>query len=280
MKSKADILAWVGTRIGKPPGFERLARRFLPPEQCNHLPELCVTRDECLFLTRPSLPLGWYVVFFGSYEPELRAIIRTVLPHGGVAVDIGANVGWHTLLMARLVAAEGRVLAIEANPSVCEQLARNIRINRFDHVKVIPSAVAETEKTLQFFAPHADDPQSGTGYVVSDADRRTQLLSLAARPLDTIAAEAQLTRLDFIKIDVEGYEWPVLQGGERTIANWRPYIVFEFDRAYAGRGDGTPEKFAEFFDRHRYRLFAIDRNWGRAVAATSWPDCANMLAIP
>ena len=274
------MLAWIGTRIGKPPGIERLARRLLPPEKCGHMPELCLVRDETLFVTRPFLPIGWHVTFFGSYEPELRSVIRTILPRGGIAIDIGANVGWHTLLMARLVGAEGRVVAIEANPSICEQLVRNLAVNRFDHVNVILSAVAETEKTLHFFGPDSDDPRSATGHVVSEADGRMEILSLTARPLDAIAAEAQLARLDFIKIDVEGYEWPVLQGGEHTIANFRPYIVFEFDRSYAGRGGGTADLFADFFGRHRYQLFAVGRSWAEAVKLSNWPDCANLLAIP
>lgn len=280
MTDIADVLAWLGTRISKPPGFERIARHLLPAEKCAHMPELCLLRDGSLFVTRPALPLGWHVTFFGTYEPELRAIVRAVLPQGGVAIDIGANVGWHTLLMARLVGAAGRVLAVEANRSICAQLARNIKINRFDHVQVIPSAVAESEKTLQFFAPDADDVQSGTGHIATEAEGRTGLVPVSCRPLDAIVTEAQLERLDFIKIDVEGYEWPALQGGEKIIARLRPYIIFEFDRAYAGRGGGTPELFADFFSRHRYRLFAIERNWARAIDASTWPDCANLLAIP
>jgi FkbM family methyltransferase len=237
-------------------------------------------RDGSLFLIRPGLPLGWYVTFFGSFEPELREIFRAVLPPAGVAIDIGANVGWHTLLMARLSGTHGRVLAVEPNPSVRAQLARNIRLNRLDHVDVIPYVVAETEKSLAFCGPDANDPSSGDGYVASADEARTDLLSLDARPLDAITGEARLERLDLIKIDVEGYEWPVLQGGEHTIAKWRPYIVFEFDRAYAGRGGGTPELIADFFDRHGYELFEVQRGRAQAVELSNWPNCANLLAIP
>src|SRR6266404_5658147 len=103
MSNNVEILSWIGNRIGKPPGWERIVRMFVSPEKCRGWPEVCLVRDGAVFLAQPGVPVGWHVVFFGTYEPELREIFRAVLPTGGVAIDIGANVGWHTLLMARLV---------------------------------------------------------------------------------------------------------------------------------------------------------------------------------
>ena len=60
-----------------------------------------------------------------------------------------------------------------------------------------------------------------------------------------------------IKIDVEGFEWPVFRGGEETIAKFRPHIIFEYDHKSGSRGGGTPELISEFFRAQRYRLFAI-----------------------
>jgi len=89
-----------------------------------------------------------------------------------------------------------------------------------------------------------------------------------------------LERLDLIKIDVEGFEWPVLRGGEETIAKFRPFIVFEHDARFAARGGGSPRLLADFFVRHGYRLFAIGRTWTQAVDRDHWPDCADLWAIP
>jgi FkbM family methyltransferase len=280
MRRRAEILSWIGTRIGKPFGFERVMRFLLPIRKCTDIPEICLVRDGTLFVTRPGLPLGWHVAFFGSYEPELREIMRTVLPTGGVAIDVGANVGWHTLLMARLVGAHGRVLAIEANPSICEQLMRNVGLNRLAQVDLIPVAVADSETTLDFCGPSADDPASASGHVVSDAAKGMGSIRVAARPLDAIVSEKQIERLDLIKIDVEGFEWPALKGGEKTIAKFRPHILFEFDSAHVGRGGGSSSLFFEFFQRHEYRLFSVGRNWAGALDLSTWPDCANIFATP
>jgi FkbM family methyltransferase len=271
-------LAWLGNRLGKPPGFERIVRFLIPPQRCAALPEVCLVRDGSLFLTRLALPLGWHIGFFGSYESELRDIMRTVLPVAGTAIDVGANAGWHTLLMARLVGPQGRVLAVEPNPSVREDLRRNIAINRLGHVEVVGSALADAPGTLNFVAPHAEHPASASGHVVMDDAAPPDAMPVAASTLDVLAAEQRLDRLDLIKIDAEGFEWPILQGAQTSIARFRPYIIFEFDQAYAARGRDSGRLFAEFFQRHNYRLFAVGRHWAELVDA--WPVSANIFAVP
>ena len=280
MRRRVEILAWVGSRLGKPPGFERVVRCLAPMHKCAHIPEICLVREGSLFLTRLGLPLGWHVGFFGSYEPELRDIMRAVLPPDGVAVDVGANVGWHTLLMARLVGPRGRVLAIEPNPSIRERLLCNIRLNQLAQIEVVACAIAESKRVLDFFAPDADDPASASGHVVSDEKDKSGSIRVEASTLDAIVPQKQLDRIDLLKIDAEGFEWPVLQGSEKTIARFRPYIMFEFDEAYASRGGGTTALFCEFFRRHRYRLFSVGRNWAELIDFLTWPANANIFAAP
>jgi FkbM family methyltransferase len=281
MATVIEILAGIGRRIGKPPGWERVVRWFASPESCRDMPDICVVCDGIVFLAQPSVPLGWHVTFFGSYEPELREIFRAVLPAGAVAIDVGANVGWHALLMAKLVGQGGRVLAAEANPSVRERLEGNLRANHFSHVAVIPHAIAEAEGILEFYGPQACDAGSGDGHVIGPGGRAAgATIRVEARSLDSIVELARVDRLDLVKIDVEGFEWPVLRGAEKSVAKFRPHIVFEYNAEYAMRGGGTPELFTEYFDRHRYRLFAVGRNWAEAVAVGRWPRCADIWAVP
>jgi FkbM family methyltransferase len=281
MSKMTEILSWIGNRIGKPPGWERVVRIFSSPEKCRGMRDLCVVREGMSFLAQPAVPLGWHVAFFGTYEPELREIFRAVLPMGGVAIDIGANVGWHTLLMARLVGDNGHVLAAEANPSVRTRLQDNLNLNRFGQVEVIPYAIANSEETVEFYGPKADDVDSGSGYVVRDVVKeRRAIIRVETRRLDAIVSVAKIERLDLIKIDVEGLEWPVLQGGQQTIAKFRPHIVFEYNAEYVARGRGDPHTIAEFFRMHRYRLFAIGRTWAKFVETENWPNCADIWAVP
>ena len=280
VRRRAELLAWLGNRLGKPPGFERVVRFLAPPGGFAGLPEVCLVRDGSLFLTKLALPLGWHINFFGSYEPELRDIMRAVLPAGGSAIDVGANAGWHTLLMARLAGPHGRVLAVEPNPSVREHLGRNIAVNRLGQVEVVGAVLAEAPGTLNFVAPGADDPTSASGHVVMDDSAPPQAIRVEASTLDVLAAEKKLDRLDLVKIDAEGFEWPILQGAQTSIARFRPYIIFEFDRAYAAPGRDSGKLFAEFFQHHNYRLFAVGRNGSELIDKEKWPSTANIFASP
>jgi len=281
MNKSFSVLSRIGNQIGKPPGWERIVRMFAPPEKCADLGELCIVRDGVVFVAKPATFIGWSVAFFGTYEPELREIFRAVLLTGGVAVDVGANVGWHTLLMARLVGDEGRVLAAEANPSVRGRLHNNLKLNRFTQVEVIPFAIADTEGIVDFYDPEADNSDPGNGHVVADgAPPKRETIRVETRRLDTIVSMANVERLDLIKIDVEGFEWPVLKGGEQSIAKFRPHIIFEYNAEYTSRGRADPCVIAEFFHRQRYRLFAIRRNWAESVGPENWPDNAEIWATP
>ena len=72
MNKMIEMLAWIGNRIGKPPGWERVVMLFASPEKCRAMRDICVVRDGVAFFAQPSVPLGWRVAFFGNYEPELR----------------------------------------------------------------------------------------------------------------------------------------------------------------------------------------------------------------
>lgn len=276
-----ELLVWVGARLGKPPGWERVARALAPPKKFAQAGDLCVVRDGQLFLAQPTLTLGWNVVMFGTYEPELRGIIRTVLSNGSVAVDVGANVGWHTLLMAARVGEAGLVVAVEPNPSVRRRLEAHLKLNRLSQVRVVPCALGDHQGTTSFWGPPAESPSAGDGHLISGTPGEEQsVIQVEIRRLDAVLAEPPVSRLDLIKIDVEGFEWPVLKGGAETIARFRPQIVFEFDKEYFVRGGGTTDQVEEFFEKHRYRLFAIQRNWGAAMEPGKWPRNADIWAIP
>ena len=278
MTAGIAFLSWLNGHIGKPRGWERVVCALAPPEKCKALGEPCVLRDGSLFVVQPGLQLGWHVLLFGAYEREVREIMRAVVPRGGTVIDVGANVGWHSLLMARLVGADGRVLAVEANASIRRRLALNIALNRLANVDLVPCALSSREQMLKFTVRTAEQPDSASGHVLAD-DAGGEAAAIEARPLDAIVREKACARVDFLKIDVEGFEWPVLQGAEETVSRFRPHIVFEFDKAYWPRGGGDPASLSAFFDTHRYRLFTIGRDCCTAIAG-DWPDCANIYAVP
>jgi FkbM family methyltransferase len=161
-----------------------------------------------------------------SYEPEVSAALRDVLGTGGTFVDVGANLGWFSLLGASLVGPSGRVIAIEPNPLNVALLRDSATDNGFDNIDALvlalaaqPGAIAlETDGSNGRITPIDGPPAEPieASYVV------------AARPLDDVLSEAGVTRVDAIKIDVEGAEPLVLKGAGDTITRYRPVLISEF----------------------------------------------------
>jgi FkbM family methyltransferase len=256
-------------------------RQVVPFAECRDLSQRWIRREGVLFLAKPSVPIGYNVTFFGTYEPELRALMREYLRPGTVAVDVGANVGWHTLLMARLVRPGGRVLAVEANPSVRERLAEHLQANDLSNVTIVPSALGSQPGKLRFLAPPVDSIGAGDGHVAGEKDKDAQhLVETEVTTLDALAEREGLQRMDFVKIDVEGFEWPVLQGAANALARFRPVVCFEFNSIYTGRGEGDPEALREYFGKLDYELAVITRRGPEVLRHDAWPACANLLALP
>lgn len=121
---------------------------------------------------------------------------------------------------------------------------------------------------------------AGNGHVVEpSASPPANALGVQARPLDRGVVDATLMRVDLIKIDMKGFEWPVLQGAEETLVRFRSHVVIECNAVYAARGGGGAPGIAEFFRRYRYWLFAVYRNWVELIEDRSWPGCVEIWAV-
>lgn len=174
-----------------------------------------------------------HMLFDGYWEYWLtRFIVSTVKPNSVVA-DVGANLGYYTLLMAELVGPGGMVHAFEANPEICKLLEATVKLNGFSsRVTVHNKALVGPGQpaTVSLFVPEAE-PKNATLVPDDFAWPSGSTVKVDAMQLDDIGFE----RLDFAKIDVEGAEFDVLSGAQRTLSACRPKVVCEvnFDRAYS-----------------------------------------------
>jgi len=97
----------------------------------------------------------------GSYEPNTTKLLKRFLKPGMWAIDVGANIGAFTLIMARQVGETGRVLAIEPYPFVAERLVENLSLNRMLNVQVVMCALADRSKTATLYVPDPKWPNQG-----------------------------------------------------------------------------------------------------------------------
>lgn len=147
-------------------------------------------------------------------NPIVEAMKKHIKP-GSVAIDIGAHVGTHSLIMSKLTGKEGKVIAFEPQLKLFSELVMNMVLNQCDNVKAFRCAVGEEFRLVEMNPPVVDN-EGGTK--IGKGGDKAQLI-----PLDSLG----LTNVSLIKVDVENYEYEVLLGAEKTIKENRPVIIIE-----------------------------------------------------
>jgi FkbM family methyltransferase len=164
------------------------------------------------------------------YEPGATGAVQRYLEPGGVFIDVGANVGYFTILAAFAVGPEGRVIAFEPNPGVRRQLEHHVRLNGVgDRVTVAGVALADRdEDEVPFFTscwPENDGISSLTPSAETIARgglRPDATIAVRVQTLDSFLGSIAIPRIDLMKIDVEGAERQVLAGMAETFDRRRP----------------------------------------------------------
>lgn len=164
--------------------------------------------------------IATYVWVFAEWEPELTRFVSSRLADGDVFVDIGANIGYYSLLAARSVGDDGGVVAVEASPAMFAELRRNVELNDLDaRIRLVNKAAAAKSGTLTVFA----GPRHNAGMSTTLASRGlTVETTVPAMPLDELLTFGEITSMRLIKIDVEGAEPDVLAGMGNLIGALRP----------------------------------------------------------
>ncbi len=221
----------------------------------------------------------------GSYEPEVTAALRTVLGPGATLVDIGANIGWFSLLGATLVGPTGKVIAIEPNPRNVALLRQSAQDNGLDNIEVLAVALSERPGAVALETDGSNGriiPVDGPPAAPVEAE-----FVVASYPLDEILASAGVGRVEVIKIDVEGAEPLVLRGATTTIASSRPVLITEFfPLALDSSPWGSARGYLAALRALGYRLSVIgeegEHDDGEILARAGAPgkDHVDLLARP
>jgi FkbM family methyltransferase len=198
----------------------------------------------------------------GYYESWVADFLSRALKPGHVALDIGANVGCHTLVMASAVGNQGRVIAFEPNPRILTRLRSNVLLNRFEHVELLTVALSDNQgRSSIFIPPELDHNQGLASMHRANLGEACEEVSVEVELLDDVVREKNLTRVDLIKMDVEGHEWRVLQGARKTLERFKPVLVFEFSQRQWNNAGFSPEQVEEFLSDLGYDLFVMRKEY-------------------
>lgn len=195
----------------------------------------------------------------GTCEPPVQRCLGEHLGTGGVFLDIGANIGFFSIIAARLVGPGGRVLAIEPVPENARLIRANARINRLGNVEVIEAAAgAGSGQGRLFIAAHSG------GATLSADDAPPDMVDVMDVPVvvvDELVNEARIPVPTVVKIDVEGTEPAVIDGMARTLERLRPVVIFEVDDADPRQAERKYEALAARIGAFGYRVDRLERSY-------------------
>ncbi len=213
----------------------------------------------------------------GYYEPGLTELCARYIKPGADVLDIGANIGFHSVYFAQLVAG-GRVLAVEPTSNALARLKRNIEHNQVEqNIIVHHGAVSDSDAMLEIKVIAGREEFSTLGNMTHQAVDGEQWSTeqVQCMTLDALVKHYQLTPA-FIKMDVEGVENLVFKGASQTLQQYRPIILAELSDVMLKKNGSSAQAVLDLLEQADYQVF--DANQPDKVS--SGADYGEILCLP
>jgi FkbM family methyltransferase len=175
---------------------------------------------------RPGDPISDLIARDRQYEPNVTRVFHKHLKPGMTFIDIGANIGFFTLLAAHIVGKAGKVFAFEPNPLNCLTLGKSVQANQWDHVRLYPLAAAARAALYLYTPLVGSNGQIQQLDLMTETTIQPRQVLVGGDTLDNLIPAG--TRPHLIKIDVEGAEYLVIQGAQKLLREHRPLLVIEY----------------------------------------------------
>jgi FkbM family methyltransferase len=208
-------------------------------------------------IVHPPDYVGRTLAISGTWERQVTAAFRALLTRGDVCVDVGATIGYFTLLASKLVGPRGHVYALEPSPRIHAGLRANLELNRVTNVTTLRVAAADTEDAALVYEGTPGN-RGGTSLHPARAFEGREVTSAEPHRLDSLLTIDEIARLRLAKIDVEGYELPVLRGLEGVYERGgRPAVIVELFPKWSG--DDAPVCLTRFCEGYGLDAFVLPR---------------------
>jgi FkbM family methyltransferase len=233
----------------------------------------------CIFVPLPGDSLFQAIRRGTPFEANELRFIREFLQPGNVFWDIGANFGLHTNLAARKVGRKGCVLAIEPDPRNRLPLRLNVLLNCQGQIRILPLALGESKKQVEFVSCSQG---AYSGLKVADVPGSLKKIKVQQSTLDLIAAEQGWRSVDFLKMDAEGAELLILNGGTEFFSSRpRPVLICEFSDQRTVAFGYQARQIYEWLANRQYLWFSLLGN-GKIIAQPpkNVYEYDNLIACP
>ena len=226
----------------------------------------------------PAEHMQQQLFWYGCYDKPLGSLLQKLLTTRSIVIDVGANIGYYSLLASR-ICKEGMVYALEPVPHLFDELTQNIQLNQATNIRSFQLAAGEEEKQGVIYLSSEDNQGMSSMAIPENYSGNTTDINVVS--LDTWQELKELPSIDLIKIDVEGYEIPVLKGMQGLITLHQPVILIEINPetlAYFGQNAG---QVMELITESGYQTYIITP--GRLIRAGrgfSISNQVNALLLP
>ena len=198
-----------------------------------------------------------YIYFFGVWEPQLTRWIQERLAPGDTFIDVGANIGYFSLLASKLVGPSGTVVAIEASPMIYKELTTNLVRNGVQNVRAVNIAAMESTGLKRIYK--GPEENIGRTTMIEEVGLVALEEQIKTSPLSAIVRPEEWRNARFIKIDVEGVEWHVAMGLAACLNHCRSdlEVLIEVNPKFLAYGGKSPDELLRIFlaaGFHPYRL--------------------------
>lgn len=223
------------------------------------------------FYVDTTYPIEASVWLSGVYDIVTTNFLRKVIRPGDVFLDVGANCGALTLVAASVIS-DGKIYAFEPGAAIRSRLQANIDGNSQlkDLIEVVPLGLGLTKSQLFY---HEDQNYRGNGSLHINYGVPVEMISL-----DEWVLQENISKIDVIKIDVEGMEYDVLLGGKATLEKFRPLIYFETLELFYGNKQFKIRDIYEFLTNLEYKIVRPTSPHLEVSFASPYP--ANSVAVP
>lgn len=188
----------------------------------------------------------FFYFLYKSQEKDEISFFRKKIKKGMVVVDVGANIGFYTKLFSKLVGTSGKVYAFEPDKKNFKHLkdaCRNLK-----NVKLLNAAVGERNGTLRLYESNS----LNVDHVTYKTNEKRSSYPIKVLSLDKFFSNK---KIDFVKIDTQGFEYNVLLGMDNLLKNNRNIMIFcEFQKIYLKRAGVSPEYVLKFLRHHRFKI--------------------------
>ncbi len=216
-----------------------------------------------------------HIYFLGIWDKQGTRFIKNHLKKGNVFFDIGANIGYYSLIVSKQVGENGQIHAFEPVSGVFAQLQSNIELNGISNISANQNAVYEKSGTLDLFVSSGEN--TGMSSIFHHDTESGVVEKVDAITIDDYVEKMKIDRIDLIKIDIEGAELFALKGMKNTLQRFKPMVFMELSQEVLRNASVNEKEIIQFMAKMDYELKGIDERGVMVTVTGNQYEYANVV---